>query len=165
MVIDYVKNKNLWLLGENIAIHIWSDCCPSQFRPRYVFSLISNFDGPYDITWYYNGKGPVDGLGGTIKNLVLYHVKLWKVVIYNPKEFSLYADKITDNITSPYMALDNILEEPTETEEATGIPQTLQILKFKRRHDNRKLRFLEFYEIASADELIFKQYYPKRHRS
>ena len=71
MVIDYVKNKYLEILGENIAVHIWSDGCASQFKSRYVFSLMSNFDPSYDVTWYYNerhhGKGPMDGLGGTIK--------------------------------------------------------------------------------------------------
>ena len=84
MVIDYVKNKYLEILGENIAVHIWSDECASQ----YVFSLISNFDPSYDVTWYYNerhhGKGPMDGLGVTIKNLVFRHVKSGKVVINTP---------------------------------------------------------------------------------
>ena len=126
---------------------------------RYVFSLMSNFDPSYDVTWYYNGKGPMDGLGVTIKNLVFRHVKSGKVVINTPQEFSSYADKISDNITSLYMAVDEVLEEPAETEEAPAIPQTLQIHKVERTHDNNSVCCLKFYKIASDNEPMFKQCY------
>ena len=52
-------------------VHVWSDGCAAQFRSRYVFDLIAQIDGKYGVTWCYNerhhGKGPMDGVGGTIK--------------------------------------------------------------------------------------------------
>ena len=75
-----------------------------------MFSLISTFNPSYDICWYYNkhhpsydicwyynrhhhGKGPMDGIGGTVNNLVFRHVKSGKVVINTPEEVVHYADK------------------------------------------------------------------------
>ena len=55
-------------------VHVWSDGCAAQFRSRYVFDLIARIDRKYEVTWYYNechhGKGPMDGVGGTIKNKI-----------------------------------------------------------------------------------------------
>ena len=164
-VIDFVKNKYFELFRENIVVHIWSDGCAAQFRSRYVFSLMTNFDPAYDISWYYNerhhGKGPMDGIGGTVKNLVFRHVKSGKILINTPKEFSTYADKIIDGVTSLYLAADEVLEEPAETENAPKIHQTLQIHKVKRLYDNHKVCYLKFYKIASDEVPMFKQYYRK----
>ena len=73
-----------------------------------------------------------------------------------PQEFSSYADKISDNITSLYMSVDEVLEVPAETEEAPVIPQTLQIHKVERTHD---VCCLKFSIIASDNEPMIKQYY------
>ena len=74
----------------------------------------------------------MDGIAGTVKNVVFRHVKSGKSLINTPKEFSTYADKIVDGVTSLYLAADEVLEEPAETEKAPKIPQTLQIHKVKR---------------------------------
>ena len=39
------------------------------------------------------------------------------------------------------MTVDEVLEEPAETEEAPAIPQTLQIHKVERTHDNHNVFF------------------------
>ena len=64
-------------------------------------------------------------------------------------------------VTSLYLAADEVLEEPTETENAPKIPQTLQIHKVKRLYDNHKVCCLKFYKIASDEVAVFKQYYWK----
>ena len=52
-------------------VHVWSDGCAAQFRSRYVFDLIAQIDEKCEVIWCYNerhhGKGPMDGVGGTIK--------------------------------------------------------------------------------------------------
>ena len=52
---------------------VWSDGCASQFRSRFVFKLLSLYRPELLLEWNYNethhGKGPMDGIGGTIKNV------------------------------------------------------------------------------------------------
>ena len=61
-------------------INVWSDGCSAQFRSRFVFRLLTAdlFDG-VELTWNYNekchGKGPMDGVGGTVKNIIFRKVK------------------------------------------------------------------------------------------
>ena len=51
---------------------MWSDGFPAQFRSRFVFKLLANYRNSLKLQWNYNeahhGKGPVDGIGGIIKN-------------------------------------------------------------------------------------------------
>ena len=147
-------------------MRIWSDGCAAHFRSRYVFSLMTNFDPAYAISWYCNEcHHGVDGRGGTVKNVVFRHVKSGKSLINTPKEFSTYADKIIGGVTSLYLAADEVLEEPAETEKAPKIPQTLQIHKVKRLYDNHNVCYLKFYKIASDEVPMFKHALPKGYRS
>ena len=58
---------------------IWSDSCASQFRSRFVFKLLSFYKTEVKLEWHYNdshhGKGPMDGIGRTVKKLVFREVK------------------------------------------------------------------------------------------
>ena len=78
---------------------IVSDGCASQFRSRYVFNLLTHIQKEIYIEWHYNeahhGKGPMDGIGGTVKNLVYRKVFSGDVVINTPKEFADFANGIT----------------------------------------------------------------------
>ena len=51
------------------------DGCSSQFCSKFVFALLTHFNQNTALQWNYNkahhGKGPMDGVGGTIK-LVAY---------------------------------------------------------------------------------------------
>ena len=63
---------------ENLCI--WSDRMGAQFRSRFVFKLLAGAMLPKkSLTWCYNerhhGKGPMDGVGGTVKNAVYREVK------------------------------------------------------------------------------------------
>ena len=70
----------------------WSDGIRARFRSRFVFMLLSTIDKATDAEWHYNeahhGKGPMDGVGGTIKNLVFCAVKSGKVSVRDPEEFA-----------------------------------------------------------------------------
>ena len=82
------------------TVFIVSDGCASQFRSRFVFSLLTHIQQGIQIQWHYNeahhGKGPMDGIGGTIKNLVFRRVLSEDVVINTPKEFATFADQISN---------------------------------------------------------------------
>ena len=73
-------------------IIVWSDGCSAQFSSRFVFRLLTEdlFDG-VELTWNYNekshGKGPMDGVGGTVKNIIFRKVKSGFVTIDSPFEF------------------------------------------------------------------------------
>ena len=73
----------------------------------------------------------MDGIGGTVKNLVFRHVKSGKVVINTPEEFAHYADNVCEGVYPLYLPKEEILVEPSHTETA-GIENTLQIHKVQR---------------------------------
>ena len=60
-------------------------------------SLLSKFEALINLSWSYNerhhGKGPMDGIGGTLKNTVYREVKSGKAIINDAKEFAQYGDK------------------------------------------------------------------------
>ena len=56
----------------------------------------------------------MDGVGGTIKNLVFCAVKSGKVSVGDPEEFAKAANDIAPSIRSLYMPIEDMLEEPAE---------------------------------------------------
>ena len=58
----------------NMWSDMWSDGCAAQFRSHFVFKLLANYGRDLQLEWNYNqahhGKGPLDGIGETIKNVV-----------------------------------------------------------------------------------------------
>ena len=101
-VIDHLREKQHLPLKTNPTV--WSDDCSAQFRSRFVFKLLSSIDSSLNITWCYNerhhGKGPVDVIGGPLKNCVYRDVMSGKCVIDTPKQFAEHADKTVKGITS-----------------------------------------------------------------
>ncbi|CAC5416239.1 unnamed protein product [Mytilus coruscus] len=75
------------------CVHYWTDSPSSQYRNKTIFDLVANHSSVYGIQarWNYfesgHGKGPCDGLGGTIKRMADEAVKRGAVVIQDPKEF------------------------------------------------------------------------------
>ena len=55
-------------------VYTVSDGCAAQFRLRFVFSFLILFQKDVALESHYNedhhGKGPMDGITGTMKNLV-----------------------------------------------------------------------------------------------
>ena len=71
---------------------VWSDGCAAQFRSRFVVRLPTDrfFEG-IKLSWFNNekshGKGPMDGVGETVNNVVFQKVKSRFLTIHSPFEF------------------------------------------------------------------------------
>ena len=69
----------------------------------------------------HHGKGPMDGVDGTIKNVVFREVKSGRLSI--PKEFAGVAQKLFPSIGSLYLPVSEMMEEPTEIETLQLFPK------------------------------------------
>ena len=78
----------------------------------------------------------MDDVEGTIKNQVYGDVMSNKCVIKSAEEFSNYANKILNEITSLYLPEADLLTELDDIEEALKLPETLSIHILKR-HFNK----------------------------
>ena len=100
-----------------------------------MFPAYSHMQPYINIEWHYNeahhGKGPMDGIGGTVKNLVYRRVLSGDVVINTPKEFANFADQIT-SVDCIFLENTELLKEPEEVTKAPPIPSTLKIHKTQR---------------------------------
>ena len=112
-VLAFIRVK--YNLENSLILHLWSDGCSGQFRSRFFFFSLSRFELDHTIFCYNNerhhGKGPIDGVGGTITHRVFRNVKCRKVTIKNAKGFAEYADAILNGITSLYMPVEDVLEK------------------------------------------------------
>ena len=160
-VIDHMQLKIADNSIENI--HIWSDGCASQFRSRYVFMLLTYFKKEKNLTWHYNerhhGKGPMDGIGGSLKNIVFRAVKSGKVVISTPEEFAHYADSAIAGIASLYLPESDVLDEPEVVQSAPTIQGTLKIHKVERRFNNAGICQLKFYTLTQDENPFYTHWY------
>ena len=96
---------------------MWSDGCASQFRSKFLFALLIHFEKGINLEWHYNeahdGKGPMDGVGGTIKRVIYGLVKSRKIVINSAEEFAAEASKAVPSIASVYLSQDDEIIEPS----------------------------------------------------
>ena len=67
-VIHFVREKNTHL-PLKLNVIVWGDICAGQFCLRYVFFILSKFEAPINLNERHHGKGPIDGIGGTLKIL------------------------------------------------------------------------------------------------
>lgn len=74
----------------------------------------------------------MDGIGGTVKNVVFRHVKSGQVIINSAEDFSRAANRFCPSITTLFQPSDSVLSEPSDIESAPVIPSTLKIHKFVR---------------------------------
>ena len=75
----------------------------AQFRSCSVIKLLPGSVLPNKLLlWFYNechhGKIPMDGVGGTVKNVVFRKVKSDQVVINSPQELSEAAKSFVPSI-------------------------------------------------------------------
>ena len=77
---------------------LWSDGWASQ-----LFQILANYCSNLIIRYYNNkahhDKNSLDGIGGTIKNVVFRQVESGKVVINSPKEFCDAANRFVSSIS------------------------------------------------------------------
>lgn len=87
---QYVKAGN----PKVTKIRTFSDGCAAQFKNRFLFSNLSWYKTNYELDnleWNFfatsHGKGPVDGLGGSVKRVIRKKVLSRKSVVGNAAEF------------------------------------------------------------------------------
>ena len=133
-------------------IFIVSDGCAAQFRSRYVFMLLTMLKPELSLEWHYNeahhGKGPMDGVGGTVKNMVYRRVLAGDIVIDNPKQFANFAQEVC-NVDSLFLPYESLIQEPEQIKHAKPIPHTLQAHKVVRCFSGRGVPFLKFFYLSS----------------
>ena len=150
-VLSYVRGK--YRLEESLILRFRIDGCSGQFRSRFVFFLLSQFELELTIFWYYNerhhGKGPMDDVGGTIKHQVFRDAKWGKVPITNAEHFAAHTDAILNGIKSLYMPMDEVLEEPKDIEKSSPrIDGALEVHNSARYFSTDGLCKLEFFKKA-----------------
>ena len=144
---------------------VWSDGMGAQFRSRFVFTLLSGFDTTMFLEWHYmeahHGKGPMDGVGVTIKNVVFREVKSGRLSVNTPEQFAAAAARLVPSIASIYLPTEEMLIEPAEMSNDPAIPETLKIHKVKRNINEQNIPYLEFFKLSSDEIPHFTQYYRK----
>ena len=93
----------------------------------------------------------MDGVGGTIKNLVFRAVKSGKVSVRDSEKFVKDANDIVPLMRSIYMPIVDMLEEPLEVTNAPTIPETLQVHKIVREITKENIPFIKFFKLSRDD--------------
>ena len=163
-VLSYVRKK--YRLEQSLILRFWSDDCSGQFRSTFAFFLLSRFELEHTIFWYYNErhhrKGPMGGVGGTIKQRVFHDVKSGKVSITNVEHFAAHADAILNGIKSLYMPTDEVLKEPEDIQKSSPrIYGTLEVHKIARSFSTAGVCKLEFFKTTVDEQPFHVQYYKK----
>ena len=118
-MIQFLRSK---IEKEIDTIHIFSNECMAQFRSRYIFCLLIEIQKDVDIVWHYfeahHGKGPMDGIGGTIKNMVFKKVLSGTTVINTLKKFAEFAHTVS-TISCLYLPNEDLLQEPDHVKDCT----------------------------------------------
>ena len=167
-VIELMIEKHFHLKDfQNLDLHIWSDGCSVQFRSKYVFALTSLFPSNFNVTRYYNeryhGKGPMDGIGGCVKNVVYRAVMAGCEVIETPQKFAKCVDRLVKGVHGVYQPIEEMLEEPEYIKEAP-FSTNIQILKVHKAHraiTRNDFHCMQLYFIATDGESFHDQWYKK----
>ena len=109
---------------------------------------------------YHHGKGPMDGVGSTVKNLVFRKVKSQQCVINSPQEFSYFAAKYVKGIISLYLPESEMMEEPEDVASAPSVQGTLKVHHVERCYE-MGVCHLKFFYIAGDEEPFHTQWYRK----
>ena len=136
----------------------------TQFRSRFTFQL---FAGTLflnkSLYWFYNerhhGKGPMDGVGGTIKKVTFQKVKSGQIVAHTPKGFSDAAIKFVPSIITVYLPRWDEIVEPESIHQEPSIPKTLSIYKFVWQINDRRDCSIEFFKTMVDQEAFHNQCY------
>ena len=108
----------------------------SKFRSRYAFKLLVSTALPGKIlSWYYNErhhhKCPMNGVGGTVINVIFRKVKSSQLVVYSPLAFCEAEAIFVPLIYSVYLSKNKNTFEPEEKNKARKIGQTLKYISWK----------------------------------
>lgn len=87
-------------------IHYLTDSPTSQYRNKSIFEFLTRHEAVFGVSgsWDYlesgHGKGPCDGLGGSVKRSADMAVKQGKVIIQNAQDFYTWATNQSEKETS-----------------------------------------------------------------
>ena len=134
----HFKQKLISLLREKVpnlqTIHFWSDGCAAQFKSKYCLKLLMEYPADLEITWSYfeshHGKGPVDGIGGRLKNQVYKTVKAGHIVINGAEQFATHANSIITGIQTSFTSKSEI--QILELDHVYEVPGTRKIYYVRR---------------------------------
>jgi hypothetical protein len=136
------------VLGRKIEyLHVFSDGAASQFKNRYTLSTILNpkqFHASIDqMDWSFfasaHGKGPIDGIGGTMKRTVWRRILQGRVVVNNASDFAEVAKEACPNINVIVVGVDEVskckssLETMWQSSPPSAIRQT-HSMHYARAH-------------------------------
>ena len=117
---------------------LWGESMGAQFRSSFIFQLLAGtMFLNKSLCWFYNerhlDKGPMDGVGGTIKIVIFRKVNSGQLVVHTPKEFSDAAIKFVSSIITVYLPRSDEIVEPGSIHQARSIPKTLSFHKIVRQ--------------------------------
>ena len=143
---------------ENLCM--WSDGIGDQFRSCFVFTLLAGtLLLNKSLMWFDNechhGKGPMDGVGRTMKNIVFRKVKSGQVVINSLQEFSEAVKKIVISINAVYLSKSESIIKPKDTECAKKIKDTLKVHKLESKFNANGNLYINFYKNDDDDDAMF----------
>ena len=112
----------------------------AQLKSWFVFQILAGTILPNkSLMWLYNehhhGKDPMDGVGGTVKNVIFRKVKSGQVVIYSTQEFSEAVKTLVPAIHAVYLPENENIIEPKGIKSSRKIKETLKIHKLERKDD------------------------------
>ena len=142
----------------------WSDGCASQFYSQYAFCMLTKFDPAINVHWNYfeanHRKGAVDGIGGTVKHAVYFHVLTNHVVIKSPREFAELANSILPCTTVQFVDNNSMVlgHHHKCREKATYIPGTLKVHYIERTVSKSICKLHFFVTTKSENPMKEKEY-------
>ena len=126
-------------------LHFFSDGAGSQFKNRFTLSILLRptllHRNVQEVDWSFygtaHGKGPVDGVGGTVNRAVWRRILQGKVTISTPHEFVAVAKEACPNVTIVFIDAAQVATTRQELESLWAqnrpqrIPNTRQAHYFK----------------------------------
>ena len=109
---------------EASTIHYWTDSPTSQYRNKSIIDFVANHESCHGMKarWNYfesgHGKGPCDGLGGTVKRLADEAMRSGKVLIQDANGFYQWAKSSSmKNVTFVFVPSTECDKKRTELNE------------------------------------------------
>ncbi|ESO91762.1 hypothetical protein LOTGIDRAFT_163120 [Lottia gigantea] len=111
-----IANEMLEKHPEIEKIHIFSDGAGSQFKNKYTLVNMLRADAIHEniksIDWSFfgtaHGKGPVDGVGGTVKRAVWRRILQNRVLVNSAEDFANVAKECCPHINVTFVDKDHI---------------------------------------------------------
>lgn len=127
------------------TLHVFSDGAAGQFKNRFTLSLLTEpvllNDSIEDMDWSFfataHGKGPIDGIGGTVKRVVWRRILREQAVINSAKEFAEVASTACPGINILFVSNEEVqavmkeLDEVWSEKAPKTIPNTRKYHFFK----------------------------------